>query len=144
MSDGSDDSPDSTERKGNGDKSKMRRLRMTAEQTAAMEAEWQRDLTWTSSRISSIAKRLGLGRTKVYKWTWDRKKKDGANGVPTSSNEGNTSYSMENPAITSRNTQNTMIENFRSVVAPSTTTLANRFRQEMARNESMMKREDEP
>ena len=55
---------------------KVRRRRMTAEQTAAMEVEWQRNLAWTSSRISSIAKRLGLGRTKVYKWTWDRKKKE--------------------------------------------------------------------
>ena len=63
----------------------MRRRRMTQEQTAAMEVEWQRDLAWTSSRISAIAKRLGLGRTKVYKWTWDRKKKENCEGAASSS-----------------------------------------------------------
>ena len=127
-SDSSDASHDSERRgAGGGDRNKMRRRRMTAEQTVAMEAEWQRDLAWTSSRISSIAKRLGLGRTKVYKWTWDRKKKESANGGPTSSIDGNTSYSMENAAVTLKNTSNTMMENVRTV-APSTTTLANRFR----------------
>ena len=72
------DSDSSVDSQASGKKGgrKVRRRRMTAEQTAAMEVEWQRNLAWTSSRISSIAKRLGLGRTKVYKWTWDRKKKE--------------------------------------------------------------------
>ena len=81
----------------------MRRRRMTAEQTAAMEVEWQRNLAWTSSRISSIAKRLGLGRTKVYKWTWDRKKKesfgDGAGGGTISSTGNNISRAPSETAL---------------------------------------------
>ena len=104
---------------------------MTAEQTAAMEAEWQRDLTWTSTRISSIAKSLGLGRTKVYKWTWDRKKKESGNnigGPANSSNEVNSSFSNDNAGnSTLKNTSNNMTENLRTI-APTTSTLANRFR----------------
>ena len=76
---------------------------MTAEQTAAMEVEWQRNLAWTSSRISSIAKRLALGRTKVYKWTWDRKKKEsmeGETGAAASSSIATPSAPVETAVVT--------------------------------------------
>ena len=43
-----------------------------------MEMEYQRDSTWTSIRIKQLSIRLDLDRTKVYKWTWDRSKKEKA------------------------------------------------------------------
>ena len=35
-----------------------------------------KDQDWSQARVSEIAEKLGLGRTKVYKWHWDRKKKN--------------------------------------------------------------------
>ena len=108
-----------------------------------MEVEWQRNLAWTSSRISSIAKRLGLGRTKVYKWTWDRKKKESlegdAPGAASASIAAFTSAPVESVVVTLQSQSSSMMQSVRPV-APTTTTLANRFRQEMARHESQNKK----
>ena len=41
-----------------------------------LEQEYQRDANWDTEKIAEIADRLGLNRTKVYKWSWDRRKKD--------------------------------------------------------------------
>jgi len=93
-----------------------------------MEIEWQRDLAWTSSRISAIAKRLSLGRTKVYKWTWDRKKKEHTDlNTP-----GNTITSGVDQNNVRRSGLNELTEQS-TTTAPLTTSLANRFRIEMAR-----------
>ena len=40
--------------------------------------EYQLDPNWTSLRIKQLSRRLSLDRTKVYKWTWDRAKKEKA------------------------------------------------------------------
>ena len=54
---------------------KKRRFRMTRDQLVALEAEWYANSNWTRERVTEIARRFGIGRTKVYKWGWDRKKK---------------------------------------------------------------------
>ena len=41
-----------------------------------LEQEYQQDANWDTEKIAEIAERLGLNRTKVYKWSWDRRKKD--------------------------------------------------------------------
>ena len=59
-----------------GDRTSRQRLR--SEQIAMLEVEYQRNPNWHSSFITSLAQRLQLNRTKVYKWSWDRKKKEEA------------------------------------------------------------------
>ena len=46
-----------------------------------LEAEHLRSANWSSARITAVARHLGLNRTKVYKWSWDRKKKDSSSTV---------------------------------------------------------------
>lgn len=53
----------------------IRRRRLTREHIALLEAEFRRDSIFSSSRITALATRLQLGRTKIYKWSWDRRKK---------------------------------------------------------------------
>ena len=57
---------------------KIRRRRLNSEQALVLEQEYLRNPQWSTARITSLAKRLRLGRTKVYKWSWDRKKQDRA------------------------------------------------------------------
>jgi len=57
---------------------RLSRKRLKAEQIEQLEQEYQRDPNWHSSFITALAKRLQLNRTKIYKWSWDRKKKDAA------------------------------------------------------------------
>ena len=52
------------------------RQRLTKEQSELLEIEFQRDPNWTTVKIKVISDRLQIGRTKVYKWGWDRKKKE--------------------------------------------------------------------
>ena len=54
-----------------------RRTRLDADQAAALEREYQINQRWSTRHISSLAKRLGVRHTKVYKWCYDRRKKDG-------------------------------------------------------------------
>lgn len=53
-----------------------RRTRLDADQAAALEREYQINQRWSTRHISSLAKRLGVRHTKVYKWCYDRRKKD--------------------------------------------------------------------
>ena len=57
-------------------KQKRRRRRMTKEQSQILESEFMRDHNWSTAKIKAIAERIQLGRVKVYKWSWDRKKKE--------------------------------------------------------------------
>ena len=57
-------------------KKHIRRRRLTREQIALLETEYVRDSNFSSSRITALATRLQLGRTKIYKWSWDRRKKE--------------------------------------------------------------------
>ena len=42
-----------------------------------LEQEYQRQPEWDTERTQAIATMLGMKRLKVYKWHYDRKKKDG-------------------------------------------------------------------
>ena len=54
---------------------KMRRVRLSDRQKAELEQQYLLNPNWTAEMISKLADRLILGRTKVYKWLWDRRKK---------------------------------------------------------------------
>ena len=48
---------------------------MNTEQQEILNREYIRNPNWSSSQIQEFATRLGLTRTKVYKWNWDRRNK---------------------------------------------------------------------
>ena len=48
---------------------------------ATLERAYLQDPNWTVEKIVEIAMQLGCGYKKVYKWHWDRKKKDHRNMV---------------------------------------------------------------
>ena len=57
--------------------SKKRRQRLTYEQQIILEQEYQIKSDWSHrGYLNELAKRLELSRSKIYKWNWDRKKKD--------------------------------------------------------------------
>lgn len=56
-------------------KPKKRRQRLTNEQTTVLEQEFEKNANWSSREIAKMSKRLGLSRSKIYKWNWDRKRK---------------------------------------------------------------------
>ena len=49
------------------------RIRLSQDQIAFLELEFQKDANFSSTRVTKVAERIGLPRTKVYKWTWDRR-----------------------------------------------------------------------
>ena len=49
--------------------------RMNSEQQEILNQEYIKNPNWSSSQIYEFAMRLGLTRTKVYKWNWDRRNK---------------------------------------------------------------------
>ena len=52
---------------------------MTEEQKELLEREYERNPTnWSTADINRLADRLGLNRTKVYKWHWDHRKRQTA------------------------------------------------------------------
>lgn len=122
---------------------KLRRRRMTFEQAETLEHEWRKDQAWTSQRISSIAKRLGLNRTKVYKWTWDRRKKKDESSEATLTRN----LSMDGVAAGGTRTAHGGVAASGQLggaphdqpvaFVPATTTLAMRFRFEMERQATM-------
>ena len=72
-----------------------------------------------------------MGRTKVYKWTWDRKKKEQADAA----SPGNMIVGEPDKDNVSRHGSHEESERT-STATPITTSLANRFRIEMARQTS--------
>ena len=48
---------------------------MNSEQQEILNQEYINNPNWSSSQIYEFAMRLGLTRTKVYKWNWDRRNK---------------------------------------------------------------------
>ena len=52
---------------------RIKRTRMSQEQKRILELEYQRNPRWTTNQISSLARRLGINHTKVYKWCYDRR-----------------------------------------------------------------------
>ena len=54
----------------------IRRRRLNQEQIRVLEHEHVTYNNWTTDRITALSKRLNLSRTKIYKWSWDRRKRD--------------------------------------------------------------------
>ena len=44
-----------------------------------LEQEYQKNARWTTATISQLARRLQVHRRKVYKWGWDRRRREVAN-----------------------------------------------------------------
>ena len=55
---------------------RLRRRHLNEQQQVALEREYQINPRFDSDRVVALAKQLGLNRTKVYKWGWDRRKKE--------------------------------------------------------------------
>ena len=49
---------------------------MTVEQLNLLEAEFQSNPIWNTKRTKNIAESLNINRVKVYKWHYDRKRRD--------------------------------------------------------------------
>ena len=57
--------------------SKKRRQRLTNEQQMVLEQEYQKKADWSSpGALKDLSRRLGLPKSKIYKWNWDRKRKE--------------------------------------------------------------------
>ena len=41
-----------------------------------MERDYRENANWTKSQIDRLARQLGIPYKKVYKWNWERKKKE--------------------------------------------------------------------
>ena len=41
-----------------------------------LEAHYQANPHWTNQQIQDLADAIGVNFTKVYKWNWERKKKE--------------------------------------------------------------------
>ena len=54
----------------------IRRARLTSEQQAILQQEYEKNPDWRTRFITQLASRLNICRTKVYKWGWDRRKKE--------------------------------------------------------------------
>ena len=55
---------------------RLRRRHLNEQQQIVLEREYQKNPRFDSDRVVVLAKQLGLNRTKVYKWGWDRRKKE--------------------------------------------------------------------
>ena len=55
---------------------RLRRRHLNEKQQILLEREYQKNPRFDSDRVVLLAKQLGLNRTKVYKWGWDRRKKE--------------------------------------------------------------------
>ena len=54
-----------------------RRMRLNNQQRSFLEHQYLQNQDWSKQEISQFASHLGMPFTKVYKWKWERKKKDG-------------------------------------------------------------------
>ena len=70
-----DDNEDDEARPGDG-KIPKKRKRLTQEVARILEANYQRNANWDVKTIATLAVQLDLTQTKVYKWRWDRHKKE--------------------------------------------------------------------
>ena len=60
------------------DRDVRRRRRLTRHEHNILEQAWEDNANWSKNTVNELTKRLGISRTKLYKWTWDRRKKDDA------------------------------------------------------------------
>ena len=59
-----------------GNRQKQRRLRLTADQIGVLETEFQKNANWTGRDMAKLSTRLAVEKSKIYKWNWDRKRKE--------------------------------------------------------------------
>lgn len=63
--------------------SKKHRQRLSYEQARILEQEFQKQSDWSKQGIlKALSRRLGLPKSKIYKWNWDRKRKELQNQAP--------------------------------------------------------------
>ena len=55
---------------------KLIRRRLNSDQIDMLEHEYEQNQHWKTKDIRRLSKTLGIGHTKVYKWCYDRRKKD--------------------------------------------------------------------
>ena len=51
---------------------------MSKDQLKILESEYLRESNWSLQKTKQIALRIDLDRVKVYKWHYDRKRRDAA------------------------------------------------------------------
>lgn len=52
------------------------RVRINFSQIAVLELQYQKNPKWDTQTINQLASQLGLSHKKVYKWHWERVKKN--------------------------------------------------------------------
>ena len=57
----------------------LQRILEKGAEKAVLERAYLQDPNWKGEKIVEIARQLGCGYKKVYKWHWDRKKRDRLN-----------------------------------------------------------------
>ena len=57
----------------------LEQIRTKSIAKALLEREYLADPNWTTLKTAEIAQQLGVHFKKVYKWNWERKKKDRKN-----------------------------------------------------------------
>jgi len=50
------------------------RKRLNAEKAKYLNHEFQKNTNWSKAKQRKLGKRLGLPVSKIYKWSWDKKK----------------------------------------------------------------------
>lgn len=74
--DDDNDDNDNEEVRPNDEKMPRKRKRLTQEVARILEVNYQRNANWDVKTIAALAVQLDLTQTKVYKWRWDRHKKE--------------------------------------------------------------------
>ena len=52
------------------------RVRLNERQREFLEVQFQQKAHWDNDEIEELAKQVGVSFAKVYKWNWERKKKE--------------------------------------------------------------------
>ena len=55
---------------------RSKRLILSEDQIEMLTQEYLDNPNWSNETIDALSRRVGVSRTKVYKWNWDRKKKE--------------------------------------------------------------------
>ena len=50
----------------------MKKKRVTFDQRMVLQSEFDKNQDWGADKLVELSQRLGLTRTKVYKWHYDR------------------------------------------------------------------------
>jgi hypothetical protein len=81
---------------------KKQRQRLTTSQIAYLEHEFKKNPYWNKAIQHQICSRLGLSVAKIYKWNWDRRKKEETENKlfdPNNANQIDLSLCNEKPAF---------------------------------------------